>query len=95
MQQSSVTLDPVGVAQFPRAEPGTIAICFVAAALESVRARHMDPDELLLKVGLNPSLLQVPQARVSVKHYGELWRVVALALDDEFFGSLGSDVWRM
>jgi AraC-like DNA-binding protein len=86
MQQPSVASSPEGIAQFPRAEPGTIAICFVAAALESVRARNLDADRLLLEAGLNPSLLHVPQARVSVKHYGELWRRVALALDDEFFG---------
>ncbi len=68
------------------AEPGTIAICFVAAALQSVRARDLNADELLANVGLSSSLLQVPQARVSAKHYGALWRTVALALDDEFFG---------
>lgn len=68
------------------AEPGTISICFVEAALESVRARHLDVDELLISVGLSPSLLQVPQARVSAKHFGELWRLIALTLDDEFFG---------
>lgn len=68
------------------AEPGTISICFVAAAMQSVRARNLDADELLAKVGLSPSLLQVPQARVSAQHYGALWRAIALALDDEFFG---------
>jgi AraC-like DNA-binding protein len=68
------------------AEPGTIAICFVAAALQSVRARDLNADELLATVGLSSSLLQVPQARVSAKHYGALWRAIALALDDEFFG---------
>ena len=68
------------------AEPGTIAICFVAAALQSVRARDLNVDELLAAVGLSSSLLQVPQARVSAKHYGALWRAIALALDDEFFG---------
>lgn len=85
MQQSPVALKglvtPVG-----RAEPGTVAICFVAAALQAVRDRHLDADGLLARVGLSPSLLQVPQARVSAKHYGELWRLVALTLDDEFFG---------
>jgi len=69
-----------------RAEPGTIAIHFVVAALEGVRARGLDAEALLEKVGLSASLLQVPQARVSAKHYGELWRLVALTLDDEFFG---------
>ena len=68
------------------AEPGTIAICFVAAALQSARARELNAEELLAKVGLSSSLLQVPQARVSAKHYGALWRTIALALDDEFFG---------
>ncbi len=67
-------------------EPGTIAICFVASALQSVRDRNLNPDDFLAQVGLSPSLLQVPQARVSAKHYGALWRTIALALDDEFFG---------
>jgi AraC-like DNA-binding protein len=68
------------------AESGTISICFVAAALQSVRDRGLNADEMLSNVGLAASLLQVPQARVSAKHYGALWRNIALALDDEFFG---------
>src|ERR1700722_14955780 len=68
------------------AEPGTISICFVAAALQGVRPRDLEADELLAHGGLSSSLLQVPQARVSAKHYGALWRTIALALDDEFFG---------
>src|SRR5580658_7002768 len=68
------------------AEPGTVAICFVTAALESVRARNLKEDELLASVGLSPSLLQAPQARVSAKVYSTLWRNIALVLDDEFFG---------
>ncbi len=75
-----------GTAAARPAEPGTIAICFVAAALQSVRARELNAEELLAKVGLSSSLLRVPQARVSAKHYGALWRTIALALDDEFFG---------
>jgi AraC-like DNA-binding protein len=67
-------------------ESGTISICFVAAALQSVRDRGLNADEMLSNVGLAPSLLLVPQARVSAKHYGALWRNIALALDDEFFG---------
>ena len=71
----------------PRAsEPGTIAICFVASALQSLRARNLNADEYLADVGLSSSLLEMPQARVSAKHYGALWRTIALALDDEFFG---------
>jgi len=86
MQQSSAALSASNITPVGRAEPGTVAICFVAAALASVRARHMDADALLIRVGLSPALLQMPQARVSYKHYGELWRLVALTLDDEFFG---------
>jgi AraC-like DNA-binding protein len=67
-------------------EPGTVAICFVIAALESVRLRRLDADALLARVGLSAQLLAVPQARVSAKQYGELWRLVAITLDDEFFG---------
>jgi AraC-like DNA-binding protein len=63
-----------------------VAICFVSAALDAVRARQMDADALLIEVGLSPTLLQIPQARVSAEHYGKLWRLVALTLDDEFFG---------
>ena len=86
MQQSPSSLSAGEAIPVGRAEPGTVAICFVAAALESVRARQMDTDALLNEVGLSPALLKVPQARVSAKHYGELWRLVALTLDDEFFG---------
>ncbi len=92
MRKRNCNIEPVpasrvGVAAVTRtAEPGTIAICFVASALQSVRARDLNADELLAQVGLSSSLLQVPQARVSAKHYGALWRTIALALDDEFFG---------
>jgi AraC-like DNA-binding protein len=86
MQQLPKGLNRLGAAEAARAEPGTIAICFVAAALESVRARRLDADSLLKQVGLSPALLQSSQARVSAKHYGALWRLVAATLDDEFFG---------
>jgi AraC-like DNA-binding protein len=68
------------------AKPGTIAICFVTAALESVRALNLDADALLTRAGVNPGLLTVPQARVSARSYGALWRLIAATLDDEFFG---------
>ena len=87
MQQAAMSLSAAPVpGPGGGRESGTVSICFVAAALESVRARNMDVDGLLTRVGLSPSLLHLPQARVSTKHYGELWRLVALTLDDEFFG---------
>jgi hypothetical protein len=63
MQQPSVALNPEGIAQFPRAEPGTIAICFVAAALESVRSLFLidlvirTPKPCLIVLGWLPGLL--------------------------------------
>jgi AraC-like DNA-binding protein len=86
MQQLPKGLSRAAGAEAARSEPGTIAICFVAAALESVRARGLDADGLLRQIGLSPGLLQSAQTRVSAKHYGALWRLVALTLDDEFFG---------
>src|SRR3984957_13578983 len=86
MQQLPKHLSRAATAEAARSEPGTIAICFVAAALESVRARRLDADALLKQVGLSPGLLNSSQARVSAKHYAALWRLVALTLDDEFFG---------
>jgi AraC-like DNA-binding protein len=86
MQQLPKGLSRAAEAEAARSEPGTIAICFVAAALESVRARGLDADGLLRQIGLSPGLLQSSQTRVSAKHYGALWRLVALTLDDEFFG---------
>ena len=65
-----------------RAEPGTVAICFVTSALRAVIDRRLDADALLKQVGLSPALLQSPQARVSAKHYGALWRLVAQTLDN-------------
>lgn len=67
-------------------EKGTIAICFVEAALQSVRARGLDAEALLAQVGIPQSLLDVPQARVSAAHYAALWRLIAQTLDDELFG---------
>jgi AraC-like DNA-binding protein len=86
MQQLQKGLSRAAPAEAARSEPGTIAICFVAAALESVRTRRLDAEALLRQVGLSPALLQSSQARVSAKHYGALWRLVARTLDDEFFG---------
>jgi AraC-like DNA-binding protein len=80
----STGLNPVAAATRP--EPGTVAICFVAAALEALRARRLNPEPLLSQVGLSASLLQMPQARISAQKYGQLWRLIAATLDDEFFG---------
>jgi AraC-like DNA-binding protein len=81
-QQSS----PSASRDIQRREPGTVSVCFVAAALQAVRERDLDVDGLLAQVGLSPALLDIPQARISAEHYGRLWRQIAVTLDDEFFG---------
>jgi AraC-like DNA-binding protein len=67
-------------------EAGTVAIAFVESALRALRARGIDADPLLLRVGLAPELLHSPQVRVSASQYGALWRLIAQTIDDEFFG---------
>ncbi|MBL8447001.1 MAG: AraC family transcriptional regulator [Zoogloeaceae bacterium] len=67
-------------------ERGTISIAFVHEALLAVRARGLDGDVLLVRAGISPALLDMPQARVSSASYGLLWHQIAVALDDEFFG---------
>lgn len=67
-------------------EKGTISILFVEAVLEGLRDRGFDSDELLEQIGLAPSLLSLPHARVSSDTYTMLLRLIAQVLDDEFFG---------
>jgi len=67
-------------------EKGSISICFVHEALECIRNRGMDQNALLMRVGISPELLALPHARVSSRHYGALWHLIAQTLDDEFFG---------
>lgn len=70
----------------PVGEKGTVAICFVEAAVSDVIRRGLNAEELLIRSGISPSLLRKPQARVSAANYAALWRLVAQVLDDEFFG---------
>ncbi|OWT64178.1 AraC family transcriptional regulator [Candidimonas nitroreducens] len=67
-------------------EKGTISICFVNEALVCVRANGMDQSLLLSQAGIPLDLLGAPRARVSSRQYGQLWRLIAKTLDDEFFG---------
>ncbi|MCR6631968.1 MAG: AraC family transcriptional regulator [Magnetospirillum sp.] len=67
-------------------EKGTISILFVDAVLQGLRDRGFDADELLEQIGLSPSLLNLPHARVSPPTYTMLLRLIAQVLDDEFFG---------
>ena len=86
MQHLPPALSRSTAAAAATSEPGTVAICFVAAALSSVQLRRLDSEALLAQVGISASLLSMNQARVSARQYGQLWRLVAHVLDDEFFG---------
>ncbi|UVA81048.1 AraC family transcriptional regulator [Pandoraea commovens] len=67
-------------------EKGSISIHFVINALAHVERLGGDPTALLRAADIAPSLLAHPQGRVSADRYAHLWRLISLALDDEFFG---------
>ena len=69
-----------------KAERGTIAIHFVQEAVRCLAPRGLDAAEFLARAGIPPAFLNEPLARVSPQQFGLLWRDVARALNDEFFG---------
>lgn len=69
-----------------RAERGTIAIHFVQEAVQCLRARGLAVEPFLTRAGIPPEFLAQPLTRVSPAQFGHLWRDIAAALDDEFFG---------
>ena len=76
---------PAG-AEPDRREKGTISMAFVEEALVGYCQRGGNAGALLAQAGIAPDLLGAAQARVSSRQYGELWRLLAERLDDEFFG---------
>lgn len=67
-------------------ERGTISIHFVQEAVSCLAPRGLSVDGFLEKAGIPASFLSEPLARVSPEQFGVLWRDIARALDDEFFG---------
>ncbi|MBU6960334.1 AraC family transcriptional regulator [Pseudomonas sp. CVAP len=67
-------------------EKDTISIHLVREALLQSCEPGMVSDEILLKVGIEPRLLDVADARVPATAYARLWRLLARRMDDEFFG---------
>lgn len=67
-------------------EKSTISIWFVDNALYGLRTQGLDPVPLLRKAGIDPALLEDPDARVSAYCYSMQLRLIAQVLDDEFFG---------
>ncbi|GAB7531196.1 AraC family transcriptional regulator [Pseudomonas sp. 3A(2025)] len=68
------------------ADKGTISVLLVQEALLELRQRGGNDDELLAQAGIPAQLLANPFGRVSSQRYGQLWRLIAQAMDDEFFG---------
>ncbi|MCB1906855.1 MAG: AraC family transcriptional regulator [Rhodocyclaceae bacterium] len=71
------------------AEPGgrgSIAIQFVDDAVSVARRRGLAIAPMLAAAGIAPARLAQPRARVTVASFGRLWRALADAMDDEFFG---------
>ena len=67
-------------------EKDTISIHLLREALLHSCAPGAATHEALNKVGIDPALLDQPEARVPATAYARLWRLLARRLDDEFFG---------
>jgi AraC-like DNA-binding protein len=67
-------------------EKDTISIHLVREALLQSCGTGAVSFEVLLKVGIEPHLLGVADARVPATAYARLWRLLARRMDDEFFG---------
>jgi AraC-like DNA-binding protein len=68
---------------------GTISIAFVRAVVDAVRAQGADPDALLRRADIRPSLLAIDASRVSARQYAQLWRCFIADFADEFFAQDG------
>ena len=67
-------------------EKDTISLHLVREALLQSCAPGPGTVEILSKVGIDPALLEQPDARVPATAYARLWRLLARRMDDEFFG---------
>lgn len=67
-------------------ERGTISIHFVQEAVSCLEPRGFSVDAFLARAGIPPAFIAEPLARVSPEQFGLLWRDIAGALNDEFFG---------
>jgi AraC-like DNA-binding protein len=64
----------------------TIGIHYVANALHGAQRQGLDTDKLLQEVGIPPTWLSIPQARVRETQLTRLIQTIWLQLDDEFMG---------
>ena len=64
----------------------TISIHLVREALRQSCDSRSVMDDVLVKVGIDPLLLDREDVRVPALAYARMWRLLARRLDDEFFG---------
>ncbi|AYG44652.1 AraC family transcriptional regulator [Pseudomonas sp. Leaf58] len=63
----------------------SVAVYFLNAMLHALRDCPAERDAQLRAVGIDPHLLEQPQARVPAKAFAQLWLALIQRLDDEFF----------
>lgn len=73
-------------------EKNTVSIQFVHSAIASIKDYDIDYNNILFDCGIDASLLDVQDARVTAAQFSSLWLAVARHLNDEFFGQ---DAHRM
>lgn len=66
--------------------PVTISMAFVHGMLSGIRARGASCDELVLKAGIAPDLLNEPEGRVTAEQYVALFQEMVEQFDDEGLG---------
>ena len=73
-------------------EKNSVSIHFVRSALKPIITQDIDINDILNNCGIDLSVLDNPDSRVSAAQFGQLWLSVAHCLNDEFFGQ---DTHRM
>ena len=63
-----------------------VAVFFLNEALATAQCPGVGLEAVLRAAGIDPAVLQDPQAEITAKQFGGFWRAYADASDDEFFG---------
>lgn len=66
-------------------EKDGVPMFFVRETLRAVEGRGLDAASILRAAEICSSRIDVPRAYVSAEQYGQLWKCLAAALQDEFF----------
>lgn len=78
----------------PLRPPVTVSIAFVHGLLSGLRQRGIAPDQWLQHAGIDPALLDRPEARVGADQYIALVAALTESMDDEFVGLLSRPLSR-